>query len=289
MPGPLRVRPLPGETTASYLTRLAAAYRLSPAQLLDGLCITVTGTENAPPAAEIRLSAEAARRLSGFTRIPIPHLTRALPHLRPPAPSSANTGTHGTPTAHWHALETALQPLPACTACAIGRSPHTAASAWIQPSPGLPRIMICTRHQQASSDPRHPAPLDIRAVPELTQAHLRAHRPATPTSLSWASTITTRWYDHQQHVHERWHTRLHRLTAANPRMPPGPASPALTCRELITYPETLTLAAALDRLPPHRLTRTQQTAFLHQLAGRLQLPRLAPADHDLLWKRLTTH
>ncbi|MER7975332.1 hypothetical protein ABTX35_41090, partial [Streptomyces sp. NPDC096080] len=31
--------------------------------------------------------------------------------------------------------------------------------------------------------------------------------------------------------------------------------------------ETLTLAAAFDRLPPHPLTRTQQTVFLHQLAG----------------------
>ncbi|MEU9671517.1 TniQ family protein [Streptomyces bobili] len=182
MPGPLRVRPLPGEATASYLTRLATTYRLTPTQLLDGLTTTVTGTENAPPATEIRLSAEAARRLSGFTRIPIPHLTRALPHLRPPAPSSANTSAHGTATAHWHALETALQPLPACTACTIRRSPHAAAPAWIHPAPSLPRTMICIRHQQAASDPRHPAPLDIRAVPELTQAHLHARRPTAVMS-----------------------------------------------------------------------------------------------------------
>ncbi|MET8184047.1 hypothetical protein [Streptomyces sp. NPDC005336] len=66
-------------------------------------------------------------------------------------------------------------------------------------------------------------------------------------------------------------------------------SPTLTCRNLITYPETLILATALDRLPPHPLTRTAQTAFFHQLASRLQLPRLAPADHDLLWQRLATH
>ncbi|MEV7683676.1 TniQ family protein [Streptomyces sp. NPDC088341] len=86
VPGPLRVRPLPGEPTASYLTRLTAAYRLSPAQLLDGLCITVTGTENAPPAAEIRLNAEAARRLSGLTRIPLTHPTRARPTRARPRP-----------------------------------------------------------------------------------------------------------------------------------------------------------------------------------------------------------
>ncbi len=75
------------------------------------------------------------------------------------------------------------------------------------------------------------------------------------------------------------------LTDANPHIPSGPASPALTCRNLITYPET-TLATALDRLPPYPLTRAQQTAFLRHLASRLQLPLLAPADHDFLWQRL---
>ncbi|MFD9436155.1 TniQ family protein [Streptomyces sp. NPDC060002] len=283
-PGALHVRPLPRESAASYLTRLAAAYHLSPAHLLDGLHITATGTVAAPPATEIHLSNEATRRLSHFTRIPPAHLARALPRRPPPAA----IGTAHAATARWQPVTPALQPLPACTACTIRRSPHQAVPAWIHPAPSLPRIMICTRHQQASSDPRHPAPLDIRPLPELTQARLGARRRPTATSLSWASTITTRWYDHHQHLHTRWHTRLHRLTTANPHLTRGPASPALTCRNLIAYPETLTLATALDRLPPHPLTRTQQTAFLHNLANRLQLPRLAPADHDLLWQRLTT-
>ncbi|GAA5012564.1 hypothetical protein GCM10023257_70180 [Streptomyces hyderabadensis] len=148
--------------------------------------------------------------------------------------------------------------------------------------------MICTRHQQASSDPRHRAPLNIRSLPELTRTRLAARRRLTAASLSWATTITTRWYDHHQHLHTRWHTRLHQLTTTNPHLTREAASPALACRNLITYPETLTLAAALDRLPSHPLTRAQQTAFLHHLADRLQLPRLAPADHDLLWQRLTT-
>ncbi|MGC5365566.1 TniQ family protein [Streptomyces sp. DT24] len=283
-PGALHVRPLPREAAASYLTRLAAAYHLSPAHLLDGLHITTTGSVAVPPATELHLSNEATRRLSHFTRIPPTHLARALPRRPPPAA----IGMAHAATARWQPVQPALQPLPACTACTIRRSPHQAVPAWIHPAPDLPRIMICTRHQQASSDPRHPAPLDIRPVPELTQAHLGTRRRPTATSVTWASTITTRWYDHHQHLHERWHTRLGRLTTANPHIPPGPASPTLTCRNLITYPETLTLATALDRLPPHPLTRTQQTTFLHQLANRLTLPHLAPADHDLLWQRLTT-
>ncbi|MGY4745427.1 TniQ family protein [Streptomyces sp. ATMOS53] len=283
-PGALHVRPLPREATASYLTRLATAYHLSAAQLLDGLHITATGTEHTPPATDIHLSNEAARRLSHFTRIPPAHLARALPRRPPPAA----IGTAHAATARWHTVEPAVQPLPACTACIIRRSPHTATPAWIHPAPDLPRALICTRHQKASSDPRQRTPLDTRSLPELTHARRTTRRPPTASSLSWASTITTRWYDHHQHLHQRWHTRLRRLTTANPHLPEGPASPALTCRSLITYPETLTLATALDRLPPHPLTRTQQTAFLRDLAGRLQLPRLAPADHDLLWQRLAT-
>ncbi|WP_307784056.1 TniQ family protein [Streptomyces spinoverrucosus] len=283
-PGALRVTPLPREATASYLTRLATAYHLSAAQLLDGLHITATGTPTGPPATDIHLSSEAARRLSLFTRIPPAHLARALARRPPPAA----IGTAHAATARWHTVEPAMQPLPACTACIIRRSPHTATPAWIHPAHDLPRALICTRHQQASSDPRQRTPLGIRPVPELTRARRTARRPPTAVSLSWASTITTRWYDHHQHLHQRWHTRLRRLRAANPHLTPGPVSPALTCRSLITYPETLTLAAALDRLPPYPLTRTQQTAFLHDLAGRLHLPRLAPADHDLLWQRLAT-
>ncbi|WP_420167209.1 TniQ family protein [Streptomyces violaceoruber] len=79
-PGALRVRPLPRETAASYLTRLAAAYHLSPAHLLDGLHITATGTPAAPYATELHYSREAARRLAAFTRIP--------PAAWPPSPAS---------------------------------------------------------------------------------------------------------------------------------------------------------------------------------------------------------
>jgi hypothetical protein len=283
-PGALRVRPLPRESAASYLTRLAAAYQLTVDQLLDGLHIAATGTPTGPPANEIHLSNEATRRLSGFTRIPPAHLNRALARKPPPA----SIGTAPTAIARWQPVPPALQPLPACTACTIRRSPHQAVPAWIHPAPDLPRAVICTRHQQASSDPRQRAPLDIRSLPELTHARLTARRPPTASSLSWSTTITTRWYDHHQHLHSRWHTRLRQLTTANPHLPQGPASPTLTCRNLITYPETLTLAAALDRLPARPLTRTQQTAFLHDLAHHLHLPRLAPTDHDLLWQRLTT-
>ncbi|MEU1875519.1 hypothetical protein [Streptomyces sp. NPDC019793] len=106
-----------------------------------------TGTVAAPPATDIHLSAEAAHRLSAFARIPPAHLTRALARQPPPAS-----------IARWQPVPPAVQPLPACTACTLRRSPHQTAPAWIHPAPNSPRILIRTRHQQASSDSRHPAP-----------------------------------------------------------------------------------------------------------------------------------
>lgn len=159
-----------------------------------------TGTVAAPPATDIHLSAEAAHRLSAFARIPPAHLTRALARQPPPA----SIGTARAAIARWQPVPPvppAVQPLPACTACTLRRSPHQTAPAWIHPAPNSPRILICTRHQQASSDSRHPAPPGIRPVPELTHPRSRTRRAAT-ASLSWAPTITTRRYDHHQHLHE---------------------------------------------------------------------------------------
>ncbi|MFI0264754.1 TniQ family protein [Streptomyces sp. NPDC017056] len=81
-PGVLRLRPLPGEATASYAQRLATAYRLTLPQLLDGAGITLH-RHGAPPVAELHLNHNAAQHLAGLTRTPLPHLTRALPRLVP--------------------------------------------------------------------------------------------------------------------------------------------------------------------------------------------------------------
>ncbi|NUS10547.1 MAG: hypothetical protein HOY69_03915 [Streptomyces sp.] len=289
------MRPLPGEATASYTNRLAATYLLSLPHLLDGLGIHLgpgPGSANgAAPTAELHLDPAAAARLAAHARIPHPHLLRALPHLGPgPHERSSHAGRTqtGPPTAHWQPLEPAQRPVRACTACVLHRSRSTA-TAWIYPPDHSPAL--CGRHQQAAADPRHTAPLTIHLLPELTRAHRRhqraARHPAFTAALPWAATITTRWYDHHQHLHTRWQARLTRLTTTNPHTRKGPASPALTCRTLITYPETLTLAATLTRIPPHGLTHNDRSRFLQHLADRLELHHLTPATHDPLWTRIT--
>ncbi|MFD3621661.1 TniQ family protein [Streptomyces sp. NPDC058676] len=115
-PGMFRVRPLPGEATASYVQRLAVVYQLTLPQFLDGAGITLH-RHGTLPAAELRLNHTAARHLAALAPIPLPHLTRALPRL------AANDDAHHTAaTAHWKRLEAGQQPVRACTLCTRHRS-----------------------------------------------------------------------------------------------------------------------------------------------------------------------
>lgn len=277
----LRVRPLPFEATASYGQRLADTYQLTLSQLLDGVGITLHG-HGTLPAAELHLNHNAARRLAALARFPLPHLTRALPHLALPGDA------HGTEAAaHWKRLEAEQQPVRACTLCTRHRSHDATDTAWAHPAP---QRLVCPRDQQAAPDPRLTSTVRTWAVPELVAAH-HAHQrllrhPRALTAWTTARAITTRWYDHQQHLTHRWHTRLARLCAANPRLTTtGSASPALVTRDLVIYPETVTLARALAALPnrPHRDTGKALTLIAH----RLGLPRLASNANDPLSVFLT--
>ena len=152
---------------------------------------------------------------------------------------------------------------------------------------------MCPRHQQAAPDPRLTTTIHTRTAPELVAAH-HAHQrllrhPRAATAWTTARAITTRWYDHQQHLTHRWHTRLNQLCEANLHLTSaGSASPALLTRDLVTYPETVTLARTLATLPSWPRRHTGDA--LNHIAHRLGLPRLAPNANDPLRAFLThTH
>ncbi|MFJ3763053.1 TniQ family protein [Streptomyces sp. NPDC090080] len=281
-PGVIRVRPLPGEATASYSQRLADTYQLTLTQLLDGAGITLTG-HGTPPTAELRLSPAASHHIAALARIPLPHLTHALSRLAP------NDAHHTAAAAHWKRLEAEQQPVRACTLCSRHRSHGATDTTWVHRPP---HCLVCPRHHQAAPDPRLASPIHTRAVPELAAAH-HAHQrllqhPRASTAWTAARAITTRWYDHQQHpdLTHRWHTRLNQLCAINPHLTTtGSASPALLARDLITYPETVALARTLAVLPnrPHRTTNGALTLIAH----RLNLDHLTPNANDPLRVFLT--
>ncbi|MET9181878.1 TniQ family protein [Kitasatospora aureofaciens] len=127
-PGCQRVRPLPRETTASYLTRLAHAYRQNLPQLLDALTITVDthGKRLATmPGAELHPNHAAQVRIATLARTPHPHLARALPHWEPVAharPARPGNG-HEPPHITWQRTPRHRQPpIPACPACVLQRA-----------------------------------------------------------------------------------------------------------------------------------------------------------------------
>lgn len=280
-PGVFRVRPLHGEATASYTQRLADTYQLTLPQLLDGAGITLTG-HGTPPTAELHLSPAARHHLAALACIPLPHLRRALPHLALP------DDAHDTEmAAHWKRLEAGQQPVRACTLCTRHRSHGATGTAWVHRPP---HRLVCPRHHQAAPDPRLASTVRTWAAPELATAH-HAHQrllrhPRASTAWTAARAITSRWYDHQQHLTHRWHTRLTRLRAANPHLTTASnASPALLTRDLVIYPETVALARALAALPnrPH----LNAGKALNLIAHRLGLPRLASNANDPLRAFLT--
>ncbi|MFD9394889.1 TniQ family protein [Streptomyces sp. NPDC060000] len=281
-PGVLRVRPLPGEAAASYLEHLAHAYRLTVPQLLDGIGITVHG-HGVYPTAELSLSPTAACLAADAARIRLDSLTRALPGLPPNCTASA-----GPATARWKPLERQQQAVAACTMCVRHRRPSAPDTAWIH-RPW--HRLVCPRHQQAAPDPRLTTPLRTEIAPELTAAcyaHQRLKRhPRAASAWMTARAITTRWYDHQQHLADRWQSRLNLLTAANPHLSPtSSASPALLARDLVIYPETVALARTLATLPRKRPPNPAHDA-LTAIARRLGLDTLTPTAHDPLGAYLT--
>ncbi|MFF8619070.1 hypothetical protein [Streptomyces sp. NPDC015350] len=102
-----------------------------------------------------------------------------------------------------------------------------------------------------------------------------------------ARAITTRWYDHQQHLTGRWLNRLNHLVMTNAHLDrSGNASATLLARDLVIYPETVILARTLATLPHH--LRAQPTRGILTVIGhRLALTRFSPTTSDPLTVYLT--
>lgn len=105
-----------------------------------------------------------------------------------------------------------------------------------------------------------------------------------------ARAITTRWYDHQQHLTDRWRHRLQQLALANPHLDGGGnPSAVLLARDLVIYPETVTLARTLATLPHQHRAHHQRD--VHDTIGvighHLGLTRFSPTTSDPLAVYLT--
>ncbi|MGW2402490.1 hypothetical protein ACWCYY_38690 [Kitasatospora sp. NPDC001664] len=301
------MRPIPHESTASYLERLADAYRTTTAHLLDSLGIALTHPRNSRGGAagsELRLDPAAQHRLAVFARTPLEDLKRALPrltanpthHHSPDARTSTGprhttaAGEPRPPTGAWQRCEPDEHPVLACPACTMRHTRGATSRAHIHPPA---HQVLCPPHRHWSLDPDHH--LTTVALPELHRAH-REHQyllrhPRAGDATTWARAITTRWYDQQSILATRWQHRLKRLAGSNPHAEPAGKSWALHARALITYPETIVLARTLatTRLPEQSRQGTDPgphpaiTVFCRATAHRLGIARLTPPPGDLWW------
>jgi len=302
--GAVRVRPIPHESTASYLERLADAYHTTTAHLLDSLGIALAhprGSRGGAGTTELHLDPAAQHRLAAFTRTPLEDLKRALPrladdrthHYSPSARTSAGArpadaaGEPPLPAGSWQRCEPGEQPVLACPACTLRRTQGATSRAHVHPPA---HQVLCPPHRHWSLDADHD--LTTIALPELGQAHHDHQRlirhPRAADATTWARAITTRWYDQQSIIATRWQHRLKRLAGSNSHAAPAGKSWALHARALITYPEMIVLARTLatTHLPQRVRQGTDPVphpAFCRRTAHRLGIARLTPPPSDLWW------
>ncbi|MER8062761.1 MULTISPECIES: helicase associated domain-containing protein [unclassified Streptomyces] len=121
----LRVVPVAGETTWSFVHRVAAAYRLRAGDLLAVWQWGNRGhrARGSRPDGEVLLDETAREQLAGWCRVPVEHLAWALPSLasRPPAYARGCAG-QGRGRATWRAGSGEWGPVAfGCRLCAARR------------------------------------------------------------------------------------------------------------------------------------------------------------------------
>ncbi|MER6441720.1 hypothetical protein ABT275_36020 [Streptomyces sp. NPDC001185] len=315
MRGVLRVAPLGGETTWSYLCRLAAGYRIDSGVLLDGWrqANRRPRLRRGRPAAVVDVLFDEAGQelLQELSGIPRSTLAQALQTWQQGPATFAAGGTPRTGPdggrgrgeswpggleagrVRFQDARTFGSVALACRLWAARRTGH--------PVRYLPLwSRVCHRHQRWQSDagPGHagqPGRLDVAACPEIghaqrrwpalaRQAVGRGHDPRQAFAL--ARTIVLQWWQHAPawRAERIWPTRVHRLTRST--VGDSPAVWSASVRDAAVLPETIVLAKALTDPACIRLAHTDHSnrlarwgaagRFVHHLGHRLNRPWLGP-------------
>nr|WP_313775684.1 TniQ family protein [Mycobacterium sp.] len=270
---PFQVRPVRGETTMSYVFRLATANELiKPTTLLR----SIGQPSNVQPhqfmlrdGFEVELNAPALQRLVVFAGIPLQRLRRCLPL---PAFTGA-ADDHGTPRLAM--VGAVSQTRSHCTLC-IARLPGTPPiTVYLQYAP-----VICRRHRRWLGIPTAPGQFDLGNTPEIITANRRRdrllrsqeHQQWTDIRLQAAEGVTLSWLgmfhllSHRRLV-ERWKQRSARIASATGREPP---------ERLVVLPETVVLAEIFCdpdwRRQIATASRYGHIRFYLHVAHRLGLP-----------------
>ena len=284
------VRPLARETTLSFLERLAGRWHTSATDLIAEFF----ATRNRPtmsslkPGGEVYFNADARARFAALSRVPPEHLHRALPawsRLEPQGHHDAG------PAATFYSIGSLAPTAAACVNCTAARTGRA------EPARLYTAVHqhICARHQLWLPDTRQTGPgsaigwVSLTGLPEVVRAHQRhavllRRRHDAADAYPVAQAVITAWWDADRFQESLWPQRLERLHTANRRLP----LPRPVVRDVVTYPETVTLAGLLasphwqqqvradaGKHRPH--SPTDVPAFTGELARRLHRPWLAEA------------
>jgi len=216
---PRPVPPFPGETTGSYLYRLARANELHPPDLRAHLA----GRREHGPVSLGALAAATGR--------PRHALSWALPELRPGAGSELSGYVRRT----------------VCWRCAARRGSYPYADVW-QPA----ETCLCLSHRiwlGSAAHPRLRRQYDVAGLPEIIQAQGRHSRLARRrgrqtaiAAIAEASRITALWARHGFYRNRRI-PLIRELRGEVPITGKLPSSDNVTA--VVTYPETVDLARIL--------------------------------------------
>lgn len=273
---PHSIPPFLGETTNSYLHRLAVANHLHP----DDLRAHLAGTRHHALITLDSLAAATARSPRS--------LSHALPELRPGAPPGA------APPLPVHVRRTI------CWRCAARRSAFRFATTW-QPA----EVTLCPNHPiwlgppvRAHRGGQH----DVGDLPDILHAQRRHYRLArrygrqtAADAFAEATHITALWARHGFHG-DRRKPLIRTLLGHNPltsRLPSGdPITP------VVTYPETVDVARVLamprwrhPTIPANKHELRQFRRDINHHVGIQYHPEDSPYDPLYQWfqKRHNPH
>ncbi|WP_241746286.1 Helicase associated domain protein [Streptomyces lydicus] len=267
--GALRVTPLQGEMTLSFLERIADRYGLAVRSLLS----TVTeaaGQQDVVGAlqgdSEVFLNAAARDRVAALCRVPQVGLRRALPawtREEPLGPSKER------PAARLHnGVETVAAWGPACPGCVAARTSRVAPARVYLAA----HQRVCPRHRYwlMSVPGSGGRVVGLAGCPEVVQAqedHRRLLRrsPVADSAFEVAEAVTAWWWAQKWPEETTWPARL----CATVPKGEEPGRWRVLARGLVTYPETVGVAGALVDQTMRRHIATQVRGHLPFCLGDL--------------------
>ncbi|WP_329374421.1 transposase [Streptomyces sp. NBC_01483] len=261
----LHVAPVPGETTWSFLHRVAAAYGLQAAGLTAWWRWVNPARHSGRADGEVLLDAVAQAQLAGWCRVPAGHLARALPSWTAGPDALTGRGGNGAGWARWRTGGSAWGPVVfGCRLCAARRGAG-GGRVWVYRPPWR---RLCARHGRWLLQVGEGHPWEFTHVAGLGQELGRAQRRwtrvvraagaagaagAAPGEVfALARAVVCGWWQREEFWAREsvWGPRLEQVVAATRTRgadPAGWGDPQwrLLARDVVVFPEVVAVAQAL--------------------------------------------